>query len=294
MSIAALYVLCRWIHFASALQIFGLALYVGWIAPPKLRNGLEKQLNPLRGVCLTLCALSSWLIVALQAGLMGDGWGDAFQPMIWLAVMQTTFGEAWLFQLIFSSLLVAVLCLPAVMRRGMLIILAFALLVTLARTGHASAEQGVLGIVHRLNNGVHLLSAGFWFGGLVPFGLCIRELQRQTAAKNFAMDAVIRYSRWGHLAVAFVIATGMANTILILGHWPLDFNSLYERWLWGKVLLVAAMVAIALYNRYRVVRSIGSNRQQAFILLARNAAVEWVLALLVLAAVSFFATQPPI
>lgn len=294
MSIAALYVLCRWIHFASALQIFGLALYVGWIAPPMLRNGLEKQLRLVLGICLTLCTLSSWLIVALQAGQMGDGWGDAFQPVIWFAVMQTTFGDAWRFQLIFSSLLLVALVLPAAMRRGMLIILAFALLITLARTGHASSEQGVLGIVHRLNNGVHLLSAGFWFGGLVPFGLCIRELQQNTTAKNFAMDAVIRYSRWGHLAVALVIVTGMANVILILGQWPLDFNSLYERWLWGKVLLVAAMVSIALYNRYRVVRSIGRNRQQAFILLARNAAVEWVLALLVLAAVSFFATQPPI
>lgn len=105
MSITALYVLCRWVHFASALQIFGLALFVGWIAPPMLRRSLETQTRMLLSVSLALCAFSSWLMVALQAGQMGDGWQDFFSPEIWLAVMQTTFGEAWRLQLIFSSLL---------------------------------------------------------------------------------------------------------------------------------------------------------------------------------------------
>jgi len=64
--------------------------------------------------------------------------------------------------------------------------------------------------------------------------------------------------------------------------------------LWLKILLVAVMIGIALYNRYCVVRSMGQNRQGALTLLASNAVFEWILGLLALLAVSFFATQPPI
>ncbi|NLS55640.1 copper homeostasis membrane protein CopD [Hafnia alvei] len=292
MSITALYVLCRWVHFATALQIFGLALFVGWIAPPVLRHNLEKQTRALLGTSLVLCAFSSWLMVTLQAGQMGDGWQDVISPETWLAVMQTTFGEAWLLQLIFSSLLLIAPLFTPNIRRFLLTLFAALLLITLARTGHASAEQGISGIAHRLNNGIHLLSAGFWFGGLLPFWLCVRQLSG--AAKAFAMQAVIRYSRWGHLAVALVIVTGIGNVAWILGGWPRVLDSVYQRGLWLKILLVAVMIGIALYNRYRVVRSMGQNRQRALTLLAGNAVVEWLLALLVLLTVSFFATQPPI
>lgn len=292
MSITALYVLCRWVHFASALQIFGLALFVGWIAPPALRRSLETQTRMLLGASLALCAFSSWLMVALQAGQMGDGWQDFFSPEIWLAVMQTTFGEAWRLQLIFSSLLLITPLFAPNIRRFLFIFLSALLLITLAHTGHASVEQGISGIAHRVNNGIHLLSGGFWFGGLLPFWLCVRQLS--STDKAFAMQAVIRYSRWGHLAVALVIVTGIGNAAWILGRWPLAFDSIYQRGLWSKILLVATMIAIALYNRYYVVRSMGQNRQRALTLLAGNAIVEWILALLVLLAVSFFATQPPI
>lgn len=292
MSITALYVLCRWVHFASALQIFGLVLFVGWVAPPALRHSLEKHTRVLLGTSLVFCAVSSWLMVTLQAGQMGDGWQDAFSPETWLAVMQTTFGEAWRLQLIFSSLLLVTPLFSPKIRRFLFIFFAASLLMTLARTGHASAEQGISGIAHRLNNGIHLLSAGFWFGGLLPFWLCIRQLSG--TVKAFAMQAVIRYSRWGHLAVVLVIVTGIGNAAWILGRWPLAFDSIYQRGLWLKILLVAVMIGIALYNRYCVVRSMGQNRQRALTLLASNAVFEWILGLLALLAVSFFATQPPI
>jgi len=292
MSITALYVLCRWVHFATALQIFGLALFIGWIAPPALRHSLEKQTRVLLSTNLALCAFSSWFMVALQAGQMGDGWQDALNPETWLAVMQTTFGEAWLLQLILSSLLLITPLFSPHIRRFLFIFFAALLLITLARTGHASVEQGISGIAHRINNAIHLLSAGFWFGGLLPFWLCVRRLS--STDKAFAMQAVIRYSRWGHLAVALVIVTGIGNAAWILGRWPLTFDSIYQRGLWLKILLVATMIAIALYNRYYVVRSMGQKRQRALTQLAGNAMVEWILALLVLFTVSFFATQPPI
>lgn len=64
------------------------------------------------------------------------------------------------------------------------------------------------------------------------------------------MIALRRFSMAGHLAVALVIATGAANTALILGKLPVNQTSPYQLLLAAKIILVFAMSAIALINRY--------------------------------------------
>jgi putative copper resistance protein D len=113
-------------------------------------------------------------------------------------------------------------------------------------------HEGTLGALHRANHAIHLLAAGYWFGSLAPLLVCLRYLQ-PPQWRSDAITTLIRFSRWGHLAVAAVIVTGIVNSLIILGGWPLNLSSPYQRLLLIKTALVALMVMVALANRYAIV-----------------------------------------
>ena len=58
--------------------------------------------------------------------------------------------------------------------------------------------------------------------------------------------ALRRFSRIGHAAVVIVLATGLVNTWLVLGMWPLDASSSYKTLLLAKIALVTVMLVLAL------------------------------------------------
>lgn len=102
---------------------------------------------------------------------------------------------------------------------------------------------------------------------------------------------MMRFSRYGHLAVAGTIASGMVNTLLIQG-------GFFSASPWGRMLLikcalVAGMVAIALVNRYVLVPRMSLNDARAERLILRTTQVEMALGALALLAVSLFATWEP-
>ena len=53
-----------------------------------------------------------------------------------------------------------------------------ALLASLGLVGHAAMQTGAEGVLHRMNHAVHLLTAGAWLGGLIPFAMCLRAYER--------------------------------------------------------------------------------------------------------------------
>ena len=144
------------------------------------------------------------------------------------------------------------LLLPERPRAQALALCSALLLVSLAFIGHAAMHEGTLGALHRANHAVHLLAAGYWFGSLAPLLVCLRYLQ-PPQWRSDAITTLIRFSRWGHLAVAAVIVTGIVNSLIILGGWPLNLGSPYQRLLLIKTALVALMVMVALANRYAIV-----------------------------------------
>ena len=67
-----------------------------------------------------------------------------------------------------------------------------ALLASLGLVGHAAMQTGAEGVLHRGNHAVHLLAAGAWIGGLVPFVDVSRRLRakRHPAGGCHGDDAV--------------------------------------------------------------------------------------------------------
>ncbi|CAI0761929.1 copper homeostasis membrane protein CopD [Serratia quinivorans] len=293
MSLATLFVLCRFVHFAAVMLMFGTSLFTALLSPQRLSPYLTRDVRPLLVSCTWLAGLSAIALLAIQAGQMGDGWADTWRLDVWWAVLGTTFGEVWRWHLGISLLALLSLWLAEPRRTQLLALLSTLLLVSMAFIGHAAMHDGALGVAHRFNHALHLLAAGYWFGSLLPLLVCLRYLA-QPQSRSDAVTTLIRFSRWGHLAVALVVLTGVINSLIILGRWPLDVDSPYQRLLLFKTALVALMVMVALANRYAIVPAMSSMPQLAQRGLVLACWIEVGLGAGVLLLVSLFATYAPV
>ncbi|WP_342324937.1 copper homeostasis membrane protein CopD [Kosakonia sp. BYX6] len=287
--LAAAFVGLRFIHFATLMLIFGCALFSAWLAPRELRRLLTQRFHILQRYCLWLCAASAIMMYAVQGGMMADGWPDVWRPVVWMAVVGTQSGTILAWQIIIALLTLIAALLQPMQQKRLVLLVAIQFLLA-AGLGHAAMRYGVMGVVQRGNHALHLLCAAMWLGGLLPVLFCMQLASGQW--RQPAIAAMMRFSRYGHLAVAGVLLTGMINTLLIQGLvWP--WHSGWGRMLLLKCALVALMVAIALVNRYVLVPRLSLDNeaaQQRFISLTR---AEVGLGALVLAAVSLFATWEP-
>lgn len=288
--LTALYIGLRFVHFAALISIMGCTLYSGWWAHPSLRRLFAQRFSPLLRVSLVLGALSAMLMMMVQGGLMGEGWPDVWQPEIWLAVATTQFGSVWIWQIVLAWVALVVGWVKPRKMMRLLIILTAAQFILLAGVGHSAMREGATGALQRSNHALHLLCASAWLGGLLPFLYCLRLAKGRW--RQAAIYTMMRFSRYGHLAVAGVVATGVVNALLIQNGWPLDTP--YSRMLLVKCALVALMVVIALMNRYVVVpRMAMAEKQRTQLFFLRATQVELILGALVLASVSLFATWEP-
>lgn len=268
---------------------FGCVLYGAWWASPQLRRLMMQRFLPLLRGALLVNALAATLMLMLQGGQMGNGWGDVLRPEVWLAVTGTRFGSVWLWQILLAWIALIVVCLKPHRLAPLLLILCIAQFLLMASVGHAAMRDGVVGALQRMNHAVHLLCASAWFGGLVPFLYCLRLAKGPW--RTSAINTMMRFSRWGHLAVIGVILSGVVNALLIQGQLVTD--TAYGRLLLIKCAFVALMVVIALANRYVLVPRMATDRQRIQTLLVRTTQAEVILGALVLAAVSLFATWEP-
>lgn len=284
--------LLRALHFIAVMLLTGSACYSALLAPKRYRPLMARRLNPLVKGSAWLAMLSALAMLACQNVLMSGDSANLADVDIWLAVIGTHFGGVWLWEILFSLLAVAGLLLDGRLRQQMLLLAGVLQLACMALIGHAAMRDGWPGVFQQLNHALHLIAAAFWTGGLLPLLLLMREA-RQIDRRTDAIRTMMRFSRYGHLAVALTLLSGLINSVMIVG-WPLTWHdSRYIVLLLCKVLLVALMVLVALINRYWLVprfRLAGSGTQQKFI---RMTQLELLLACGVVGLVSVFATLSP-
>ncbi|WP_159566484.1 copper homeostasis membrane protein CopD [Budvicia diplopodorum] len=292
MSLTALLILGRLLHFSSVMLMFGISIFVVLLTPIALKSTLHARLNRVLSGTISVNLLTAIAIFAAQSGLMGSGWPDTINPAILYAVLSTTFGAVWQWQLTFAIAAGCCLFLRPQCRFNAIVWLSTALLINLGFVGHVTINTGLLGALHRLNHAIHLLSGGYWIGTLIPLLVCFGYLS-DPKHRSDAIRAMTRFSAFGHIAVLLVIATGMINTAMALGTWPIHWSSPYQQLLSIKVALVMAMVAIALYNRYVLVPQIKPDANHILQRFTLCTVLEIITGVVVLALVSVFATQPP-
>jgi putative copper resistance protein D len=276
---------------AAAITAFGVSGFIALIAPKRLSQAIAASSNVLVVAAGLLAALSTLAWLPIQAAMIGESWQSAvdrstLSTLLW----DTAIGKAWLVRLALSLLLAAALSWRSA--SSLRLALSGLLLASIALTGHANMDEGTRGVLHILNDALHVLAGGAWLGSLLALPGCLARL-RDPGFCTEAKTALRRFSSAGHLAVALVIATGIVNTVLVLQRWPTDFASTYQMLLATKIAFVAGMTGLAVMNRYIFVPRMLTQRDRAIIQIRNGTYAELALGASVLALVAFLGILDP-
>ncbi|CAD5197923.1 copper homeostasis membrane protein CopD [Pseudomonas sp. FEN] len=274
-------VLCRFLHFAVVLSLFGTCLLRPWLIGNTLHAALDRGLLGIKRWLALLALLSAggWLLLT-TTNMTGD-WSDALSPAtLQLVLGKTFFGQVWSWHL--GLCLLLLISLLANARPACNLLLGLLLLATLAPVGHGAMLDGLDGRLLMLNQFVHLSAVGAWLGGLL---LLLRVLAQP--AGHDLERLLRRFSSLGYALVAMIILSGLVNVRMLTGApWPTPLFSGFALILLIKVLMVALMLALALFN-------LVMSRRGRFSVLRSSVTVEWLLGLGAILAVSLLGTLPP-
>jgi putative copper resistance protein D len=204
---------------------------------------------------------------------------------LWQAAMATTFGQMFVLRL------VLILALTATVWLGHLrwsALLSGAALVTIAVTSHAARfSPGGFYAVGAINDGLHLLTAGYWIGGLCALAAMLAQ---RGSAPRLGL-AISVFAEWGMIAVALLIMTGMINALMVLLGSPGHDSTSYLLVLGTKLVLVTAMIALALLNQFRLLPRL--QKAENILRLRRNVGWELGLGLTVIGLAALLTLLPP-
>ncbi|SAI59770.1 copper resistance protein D [Bordetella ansorpii] len=272
-------VVCRYLAALAPMLIFGAQGMLAACGQSPAAAQLGLRLRPMWRTLAMVGLLATLLLLGIQtASITGDLAEMTSPGTLWQVASLTTYGQAWIAKACAAAALCVALCLPGVRSPAWLAVLSGCALAATAASGHARMDDGLPGLAHVLNNIVHILCAAFWIGALtvVPPLLGLWRTHR-----GLATPLLMRFSTLGHIAVAGALLTGAVNTWLILRHVGVDAGSVYQQWLAAKIVAVAAMVVLALINRYVLVPRLAGDagalrrlrRQTAYALCAGALAV---------------------
>lgn len=132
---------------------------------------------------------------------------------------------------------------------------------------------------------IHLLAAGAWLGGLPPLLLTLGR-----APPALAATIASSFARIGAPCVALLAATALLQGIVLIGSFAALSGTAYGWMALCKGVLFAALVALALLNRFRLVPHLGSGRGAG---LRASVAIETLLGASVIAAAAILSALPP-
>lgn len=121
-----------------------------------------------------------------------------------------------------------------------------------ALAGHGSTQAPV--VLNFAMNAIHVAAISIWVGGLGALLLVLPAATRrlEPAERSRLLAAVVsRFSGIALLAVLAILVTGLIQAYVYVRHLDALLSSGYGRAVLAKVLLLAATIAIAAYNRRR-------------------------------------------
>ena len=292
-SVDALFKFMRALDFALILLVVGGAAALALVlrtAALELRAMLYRTLAGLAVGLVVACGLC----IVLQGAVAGGfGLSEAFRWDTVDSVLETRFGEAFLWQLGLAAVIAPGAFLTSRSRNsafGFLVLVpAVLLLPTLAAAGHARTS----GTVAVIADVVHTAAASMWVGGLAFTVLAV--LLAGADRWPLASRAVPVFSI---LAVGSVVTLVIAGTIrgyeevrAFHGLW----DTTYGKLLLLKVGLVLPLIALGAYNNRfavpRLKRQIASALEQRRFL--RAAGVELAMMAAIVGVTAVLVTEPP-
>lgn len=227
-------ILARGLNEAGVMVLFGsacLLILLGGKVPELTFEA--RALNLGRKVAALIALLSA------PAALVGVP-----EPLSWMT--QSIPGEVFLLRCILLAALAAMVWSSRTRATAWL---AAASLLLIAATSHAAvaSPQG-MALIGAANDGLHLLTAGYWLGGLC---VLLALLGGRPSAPRLP-QAVAIFAEWGMIAVLLLVMTGILNAAMVLLGTPGHDAPLYLALLSVKIALALAMIVLALVNHFRL------------------------------------------
>jgi copper resistance protein D len=284
-------------------SLFGLSAF-GLYGLRTGERGKALALKPwLVALALIGFVFSAVQLALLAASMAGTPNWPVDRKVVGMLLSGSSLGAAWKARM--AALLVAGLAAVAAGRAASLGVVAVAAgvaLSTLAWTGHGAA--GEPGWAHLIADLLHLLASGAWVGALLGLVLLVTRPAAQVDAAHLTLThrALHGFGLVGTIVVGAIVVTGLINSWMLvgIGNVPDLGATLYGRLLIAKLVLFAAMLALASLNRFRLTpgfeRSIAAaDHARALGALRVSLAVETACAVVILALVGWLGTlEPPV
>ena len=301
-------VVTRGIHFAASAAVAGVLTFRALVAQPALRSSAEgyasvqAQLIKLAwaGVAVAVASGIVWLTLQTMI-LAGITFGEAVRSgAMMIVVDETQFGLVSEIRGGVAILLAACLALDRfAFAQWIGLAASLALVGAIAWTGHAGATLGALGDLHVAADGLHLLAAAAWTGGLAGLAVVLVVGRRRPVYEwaPLQLHAIRRFSILGIGSVAILIVSGAVNSWILVGSIHALLVTGYGRLLLLKIAVFVAMVGVASINRFSLTPRLAAAKTvaepRAVAALTRNTLIEIALAVAIFAIVGVLGTLHP-
>jgi putative copper resistance protein D len=305
-----LFILTRAVHFAACLLFFGVFAFDRFVAfsaaarersdPADYWQSCVQWFSLVLLPVIFISGIAWFVLVAMM--MSGQPLQTEILKTVWT---QTQFGTVWKWRLIFWLGSVGVGLFHFFKPQTSFwkkmtwleLLLGGCLLGSLAWTGHGSEGSRW----HGLADVLHLLVAGFWPTGLLPFALLLRKRRRTSESANqLSINTLVRRFSFLSLgSVALLTVTGLVNSWFLVGSFSNLFGQPYGRWLLAKIILFCIAVAIGAVNLLRlkpqflIANSQSQSVQAAAAQLQFNVRLELFLTTAIVIIVAILGILPP-
>jgi putative copper export protein len=300
-------ILARAVHFGTCLLFFGFFAFDRFVAASifnthkiEAADYWKSRLRLFSIVLLPLILLSglAWFVLVAMVMSGQPPQLDIFK-IVWF---QTQFGTVWKIRLVIwiSAMVAAIIFLflrPGnQLQKNLNWFQVFSgglLLGSLTWAGHG--QENSRG--HLIADVLHLLGAGVWPAGLLPFAILLRRLRADSEPRLGAL--IQRFSNVSLGAVLLMAATGVVNACSLVGSFSDLVSQPYGRWLLVKIGLFGVATAIGALNLLRLKPRLSfadprsAAAQIAGARLQANVQVELMLAAAVVIVVAVLGILPP-
>ena len=274
-SVAAALWLCKLVLYLGLFLGVGGSFFRAWLAP--------RQDSAIATIFVVLGLVAAPIALELQgADALGVPLDGLARAPVWRAGLETSFGLTAIAAAF--ALLAGLFALQARGRvaRGLALFGRLAVGLALALSGHAGAAAPQW--LTRPAVFVHAVTVAFWVGSLVPLAAALRG-----DAGAAVLAAFSRAIPW---ALAPLVASGAVLAVIQVEQPELLLGTAYGRLLCAKLLLVALLLMLAAWNRYRLTPAIARNGDDAP-RLRRTIGFELALVAAILGVVAAWRFTPP-
>ena len=232
----------RWLGYLGLLLAAGVAAFsVLFLPAGGALDGSRARLRRTARAAAALAVLAWWAAVPLvalyQLGLPASALRDG---ATWSAL------AAW--EYVVPAAVTVGLALAASARGGLALAGCLVALAAPSLTGHtrATSPEALVIAVDVL----HLVAGAVWLGGLVAIAMVLGDL---AARGDTGVVVLSRFSTWAAGVLAVLVVAGSVMAWRVAGSWSAVFDTTYGTLLIVKVLVVLVALAIAAWNRFRLV-----------------------------------------